>query len=694
VLTPAQQVHLHHSEDAPLQDDDLFLVRQPRASAPATTLEGMWPDTRVRFIRYHDQVYQFNGLNRMRAFTGEDWRYAGITPPATAPTVATSPAGTELSGDYLYYITAANTRVRVGDLRYVESLPVAATSTVSPLGERVVVTLPASHPDPQVTHWIIYRNKNGYYDTNVDDEEQDFFKVAEVPIGTTTYTDTTADDLLEPFPVLSFKNEVPPVFKYGAIYDNRFYGCGMDEFTAGSVTVDSADATLLTFSQEMPDGLVGCHFRKAGEARFYTIDARVSSTQFRLSSAFLGQLSGASYVIFRDPSMLYYSEQINAEAWGLEGEFQRNQQPVGGPGSQLKLTGLYTAHGRLYIFTLDQVYVLYSQGDNLQISVEPLLDGIGCVSSDTVVKVDDTLYWLSLQGPVAYNPSLDHKAVRIGTPLGTDWLSTLNASNISIACGAYQPLLHTIKWAVPLAGASENGYVYVYDIGTGTWWPEEDWTPTLYWNDYDSTGQPKMYSGVGRQFFLEDAGTNDGVPSGTKTGAVTSYDSNTKTVLVTGASFYTSGYGLEDRWVHFYRLSNGSYIHVGKSRIVRNTDVTLVLRDNVAIQANDVFYVGPVTMRWQTKTFAVPAKNHRTAHLHTRFQLQAESTPSSIFTLDTQDGTVQTKWDNVAVNQTSKKFPVFARGPHYSKKLEVRATDAQIAIRSLDLETDVDEDKP
>lgn len=694
MLTPAQQPTWLFDARAirRVDGDEMLLGRIPRIFTPASTLTGMWPDTRVRFIRYHDQVYQFNGRNRMRAFNGVDWRYAGIQKSGTFSAVANTDS-TELSGTYLYYITAANTRVQVGDQRYVESLPTAVTSAVTVNGQRIVVTLPASHPDPQVTHWIIYRNKNGYYDINVEDDEQDFFKVAEVAVGTTTYADTIVDDLLPPITV-NFRTELPPAFKYAAVYDNSVFGCGFDEFSTGTATVDSSNAALVSFSiSTLPDGLVGCSFRKIGDTRTYTIESQPSQNQVILNTSFAGQLSAASYVIFRDPAMLYSSEQLNAEAWGEEGELLRNQQPIGGPGSKLKLTGVYAAHGRLYIFTLDQVYVMYGKGDQRAITTEPVLDGIGCVSSDTIVKVDDTLYWLSLQGPVAYNPAMGQKAMRIGLPLGADWMDTLNADQIGLAHGGYQPLLHTIKWAVPLDGDNENGYVYVYDIATGTWWPEEQWGPTLYWQDYDPNGQPKLYSAVGRHFFIEDVGHNDGVPSGTVTGTIASYDSGTKTLTVSGASFYTTGYGLEDRWAHVYRTSSttGAWSLVGRSQIASNTANTITLSEAVSIQANDTLYVAPVAFRWKTKMFAQSPNNQRVEALHGRFALQGEATPNSIYTQDEQDGTTLSTTDRVAVNTTHKRFPVMLRGPHFSKTFTIPATNAEIALRSLDVETDMND---
>lgn len=676
------------------------LQRMPFGSQDPNTLGGMWPDTKMRYIRYHDQVYLLNGRNRMRAFTGTAFRLAGISQPlASAFTAVDAATAGNLDGEYFYKITAANTKVRTADERVIESLPVELTA-LTVQASRVNLTFPATHTDSQVTHWIVYRNKAGYLDGNLEDDEQDFYKVAEIAVGTTSYQDNIADDSLEPRPTVNFKAELPPCFKYAWIYANTLFGCGFDNFETGTATLVGTNQVEISGLNGLglPDGLRGCYFQKQGDDRRYLILGLLSSTRIQLDANFQGTLSASAYRIFVDGSLVYYSELDDVEKFGPELEW--NHDPIGGPGSKLKLTGGFAAHGVSYVFTLDQVYRLWQvQGGgstlSFSISKQPILDSVGCVSSWTCVLVEGTLYWLSLKGPVAFNPDATGQQgfVRIGIPLGEDWTEDLNVAQLGLAEGAYDPVFHQVKWAVPLTGENVNGKVFVYDIRTGTWWVEEDWGPNYYWNDYDSNGKPRLLSAVGRHMFYENEGHNDGVPGGTKEGTVTSYSSGTRTVTCSAATFWTTGYGLEDRWAHVYRLTAGTYVRLGKSKIESNTLTALVLRDvsdfTADPAAGDIVYVGPIVMRWRTKTFAYPEVNQKALDFIMRLALQGETSGDESYvwyrTVENQNN--QTGMPRVQANMNHFELPSNTGGPEVALDIEVREPDAQIAIRSLTFET-------
>lgn len=668
------------------------------ASADPFELSGMWPDTKMRYIRHHDQVYLLNGRNRMRAFTGTGFRLAGISKPASTGFAAADAAvAGDLDGEYHYKITAANTKIKTADERVVESLPIELTP-ITVQASQVTISLPVLHGDTQVTHWIIYRNKAGYLDASQEDDVQDFFKVAEVAIGTTSYTDNTPDDSLEPRPTCSFKAEIMPASKYACIYANTLFGCGFDTFETGTATlvgtqeVEIAGLTGLG----LPDGLRGCYFQKKGDDRRYLILGLQSNTRLRLDAAFQGTLSAAEYRIFQDGSALFYSQLDDVEKAGYELDW--NTEFIGGRGSKLKLTGVFPAHGVCYVFTLDQVYRLWQvtgEGEDLafNISQQPIIDGIGCVSSWTCVLVQGTLYWLSAKGPVAFNPDATGQEgfARIGEPLGEGWANDLNISQLGLSEGAYDPIFHRVKWAVPLADEYVNGKVIVYDIRTGTWWIEEDWGPNYYWSDFDSNGKQRLLSAVGRHMFFEDEDHNDGVPGGTKEATVTSYAAGV--VTCSAASFWTTGYGLEDRWAHVYRLTAGTYVRLGKSKIASNTGQALTLRDvsdfTSAPASGDIVYVGPITFRWRTKTFAYPEVNQKALDFIARFALQGETSGSESYlwyrTVENQNN--QTGMPRVQVDQNHFELPSNTGGPEVALDIEIREPDAEIALRSLTLET-------
>jgi hypothetical protein len=651
----------------------------------ATLLSALWPDVRVRFLRYNNLIYAFNGRDSLQRFDGEDWNVAGFA-KVTGVSAVVHGSGV-LTGTYAYYVTAATTGVEVGDGRYVEGLP-QSVGTVTPSSQHVDLTIPATGATGQ-THWVVYRNKTG--------DLRHFFRVGTVAVGTSSYEDNTADDSLSTVelgsPGTRFPYVQPPCFKYGCIFGNRMLACGFDEFNSGTVTVNGDTTKIDLSGATFPSGVVGCYFQKEGDSARYTITARGTTTQITLDRAFSGALSAADYMIFRDPSTLWYSEFDNMEAWGPEGEttLGRNQIPVGGRGSTLRLTGTYAAHGVAYVFSDDCTYRARggtSDAVPLWVEPDPFLRDVGCVGADTVVQVEQTLFWLSRRGPVAYNPNTNQGLATIGEALGGDWISSLGLApaQLALCAGGYDPVTHVVKWALPLSGETECGFIIVYDIRSGTWWTETDWTPRFYFNDYDGDAKPKLYSVVGRQVFRESEGRTDGVPSGTQTGTVTGYVNATKTVTCSAASFYTTGHGLEDRWAHFYTAAG---VFRGKSRIDSSTATTLVLEDAIStIIATDVVYVGAPQWYWKTKTFSSEPSQQEVEEVHLRFALQGESTQSTVYLNDYIEGNkagVIQATHPIVVKRNAKKHICKRRSAEYAVKISGRTPSMEVALRSIAL---------
>ena len=648
----------------------------------ATLLSGLWPNVRIRYLRYNNLIYAFNGRDVLNRFDGENWYAAGFAKP-TGISAAVGAAG-DLTGTYQYYVTAANCNITVGYGRYVESLPADAGS-VTLASEKGAITLPGTGASGQ-THWVIYRNKAG--------DLRYFWRVTTVAVGTTTYADNTGDDSLETVelgdPGTRFPYERPPCFKHACIFGNRMLSCCFDEYNEGTVTVNGGDATLIDLAEAtFPAGVVGCFFQADGDSKKYIITARGSTTQITLDQEFSGALSAADYMIYRDPSTLWYTEFDNMEAWGEEGEGPtgRNQILIGGRGSLLRLTGCYAAHGVAYVWTDDATYrVRGGTSDAIPLWVEPdpFLRDVGCVGADTVVQHENRLYWLDRKGPVAFDPT--NGVGRIGESLGGDWIAQLglDAAQLSLCAGGYDPVIHAIKWCLPLSGETECGYILVYDIRTGTWWPETDWTPKFYFNDFDGDGKPKLYSVVGRQLFRESEGRTDGVPSGTQTGTVTGYVAGTKTVTCAAATFYTTSLGLEDRWAHVYTAAG---VFRGKSRIDSSTAHTLVLEDAISgTIATDIVYVGAPQWYWKTKTFSAEPLQQEIEEVHLRFALQGEGSASTVYVQDYIEGAAAGTAQSAipyTVGRTAKKHVCKRRSAEYSVKVSGRTPSMEVAVRSI-----------
>jgi hypothetical protein len=346
-------------------------------------------------------------------------------------------------------------------------------------------------------------------------------------------------------------------------------------------------------------------------------------------------------------------------------------------------------NGYLYVFTAFNIYRIYGKGPSptaVKITPEPFVEGIGATGPDAVWREGGLLYFLSLQGPMQFDG--ESRPVPIGEKIGRDWIDDLAADQLVVAAVGSDG--DKVKFAVPESGETENSLVWVFDIATSSWWQEKYIHPRFYFRDRDSNGKNALFYAQGKFIVQDDTGTNDGVPSGTTSATVTTGTSTTS-VTCSAATFYTTGSGLAERYAHFY-AADGS--HTGSRRISSNTATSLTWSasgaggGNLTVAEGETVYVGPVLWHWQTKNFSIPNAMKKEAELHLRFDLQGEGTPSSLVKTDIVNNSTLSTTQSVTVNEVAKRMPISLRNVEYAAKLESRATDADIAIRSLAVETD------
>lgn len=166
--------------------------------------------------------------------------------------------GLQTTGTFYYFLAPANSKHLDVEGRPVEGIPTDISAALTLLNQPGTITIPATHPDPQVDTWNIYRNKNGVISTDLTSDQQDFFLIGSVAIGTTTFSDGKSDDDLTGAYRLRFNQNVPPAFKFGAIYGDRMFGGGFDPILVNTMfaAVD-ADTTKINFFQSTVTGVTG-----------------------------------------------------------------------------------------------------------------------------------------------------------------------------------------------------------------------------------------------------------------------------------------------------------------------------------------------------------------------------------------------------------------------------------------------------
>lgn len=653
------------------------------------TLTGMYTGALWESVEQNHRAYMFNGRNRMRTFDGVNFRLGGIK-KVTGSITATVGAGSgaNLTGSYIYIAVPVNTKHLIfgrPDKQVKSGLPMGQSALVSPSGQKVQISGIPTHTDAQVDYWYIYRNKSGEYLSDLGVESQPFFYVGRVTNGTSTFDDPVAsDDSLNDLSIVDFKANVPLPFKFGFVYNDVMYGYGFDPILTGTATKNGSDATLIDFSGvSIPDGVEGCRFKKVGDTTSYIITSRVSATQIQLDSAFSGTLSAGEYSIYLEESMLWNSNWRDFDAWGPDTELRRNSTPIGGRGSLEPITGHAVTGGAAYVFTLTKIYRLHTTASSRfqPAGAKLVYDGAGSVGGRAVTVVDDTIYFMSLQGPYRFRPETG-KPEYIGEQLGEDWLDDLiNTEKANMIVCSYSPKRQVIKFDAPEPDEDIPSVTYVYDM-QGRWWKEAYKHPLLRFRDYDAVGAPALFYAQGAYIVQDDEGTTDGLPTGcTQTGTITA---KTTTSATDASATFTTSNGLVERYVHFWR--NGTFL--GCRKITSNTGTVLNWTTALAgLAVGDRYYIAPVSWYWKSKDYHLEAGQVKSKDLNILYDNIPTDEAGVMHVQQYQDGvavdapSTEDVWQKIQKPMTGNISGFTWAAKFYSPK-----TNAQWSIRDLGVE--------
>lgn len=215
------------------------------------TLTGM-DLSETHFLQYKFRCYGFNGRNRMRKFDGVSFKNAGITRAEFVPTVATATLSPSLTGTYYYFVVPVNSKHFTMNGRKVAGLPSFISAGVSPNAQGVLISnIPATHADGQVDYWQIFRNVNGYFDPQVDPSAQDFYLVAEIPIGTTSYSDNIPDSYIVQQERMRFNTNIPPTCRYGFVFGERLWQFNFPVLNTGTATRNASGTALTVTNKQL-----------------------------------------------------------------------------------------------------------------------------------------------------------------------------------------------------------------------------------------------------------------------------------------------------------------------------------------------------------------------------------------------------------------------------------------------------------
>lgn len=152
------------------------------ADTSVNRVSGLTAGRRIRFEDFNGACFAVNGVDRPQRGDQTTWREAGAPVALAAPTAGANSAGSIVSGDYIYMVTAC---IKSGSVVILESDHSAYLEITYAANSQQVLNWLAS-ADTRVNWYRLYRTKKDLGDP--------FFLVHEA--NDLTYTDNLADDSL------------------------------------------------------------------------------------------------------------------------------------------------------------------------------------------------------------------------------------------------------------------------------------------------------------------------------------------------------------------------------------------------------------------------------------------------------------------------------------------------------------------
>lgn len=252
---------------------------------------------------------------------GNQFLPAGIDAPTAAPTIVLDATGGGLIvGDYLLAYRYKDYEGNPSNL----SPYYTASSTATGSSVSWTITQPSA-PMPsydRISEIELFRTQTGVADT--------FFKIASLPIGTSTYADLLTDEQLGTSANLLLENndgslnanrfDVPPLKPIVTWHQDRMYAAGSIVLSAGTVSVASGASTGTGSSTTFKPSMAGWEMTLDvdGADETYAVASFQGSTAFTLARTSATTFTSVDFALrpsLSERNTIYFSEADEPEAW-------------------------------------------------------------------------------------------------------------------------------------------------------------------------------------------------------------------------------------------------------------------------------------------------------------------------------------------------------------------------------------------
>lgn len=539
-------------------------------------------------------IYGVNGIDRPFVRDPKNgMRNWGIDAPPAAPTTALG-AATGPTGTYIYKVTWENQNADIYGMYSAASTPLVVTN------DKITVTRPSiTVPvvDPQVTHWVVWRNTDGQATT--------FYRVASVAIGTATYTDDASDETVSAAEVLVEHFPLDGMFRYLKEFKGLIFAYGSRIESTGTVTVANGSANVQGNGTQFSPEHVNQKMYFTGDATTYTIAswaAASGAAAITISPVKSGGVTGVPYSIVAERPSDMTAQRSDDESFEAAARW-----PVFAGDGDFP-SGMDIVGNTLCLYKQRHVYG-YEFGDDPLPSgsavLYPILTNRGLVNEWCSVKVGATAYNLDRVGVYAFDGAgaaepVDLAIRRLFRPdYGIPSEDRINWAYTDTWRSTYDPVMHAAKWAVTTGSDAYPKTLLCFDLERQQWTVDRDPAGVRSFAlEADSAGIFRAWSmdGLAAPAAPRAMGAVrqlDGTTGGTVAGNATG--SGATTLTDGAAAFTTAGAGLKGFTV--VAMTAPPQIRV----IASNTGTVLTISEawtsNPAV--GTAYVVGAVESRWR-----------------------------------------------------------------------------------------------
>ena len=580
---------------------------------------------RWTFCTLDGYCYMTNGKNKPLVWDGVVARNMGMKANGTAATFVNNTVSGNLAaaGAYYYKYTYWNS------VRNRESDPntISAVMTSNADGAHGIrITIPANASLEAGTDYVkVYRVTNGgaiyYYDG-----------IKAYTGSSITYDSSTADGSLAE--VMGELNDaatanddirgVPLTCRYILSHKGRVVLAGSVKHTDGTCAVTNGSSTVTGTSANITAGMDGWFFLVNGQSMAYVIGSINTTAQtFELLDSLGASVyykgttdATASYTLYNNNSLVYYSYKSLYGVPEPESFPSNNYMPIN-PDDNDEVSGLGILKNHFLITKRNSLYLM--SGDFPEdFRVKRIEANIGSCSHWTICQDregnaifmhESGVYLCDGNRAVCLSDDIENIFTGKNSPPFNivAGKQTLSHAVFDIVKNRYMLWVCTSDYMDSGTASTICDKILIFDFnkvnGNVIGWSWWDIPATASAIVHSTDEVPEVWFGDAWGFVkkFDDDALNDGVGSGADTRRGTATSGDTTSIIDSGATFYTTGSGLQGCFAHIISGTNKGEIR----RITTNTsnDITVTPAFTSAIDITSIYAIGGINARRLTKIY-------------------------------------------------------------------------------------------